>query len=310
MWLGRVLCLSLHLVPVSERRKGEELCSQAGLSNCLTAHSNSRQQFLGQEANQDLVSCSSHSEVKCSRTELPKVEMGWDRRAETCRPRDLRWAAARGAWDLCFHQTWCCRKVEGAAGGFLTCRKPHVVLLVTAGGGQGLRVTAGTLSPRWGDAPGSGAGTVPTRWAGMGACGVRLPPLPLLFPWGFLGARQGGLACGMAGRGQQGLGEQRQRREAAGRAGGIAMATRAFGSLCRGARTATGPAMHPAAALEAALDPSFCGLGAPPAPTAVLPGEQPRGERPRHFVRLRQLLFAGVEALSCRAGPAGGKPVS
>lgn len=124
---------------------------------------------------------------------------------------------------------------------------------------------------------------------------------PLFFPWGFLGARQGGLTCGMAGRGQQGLGEQRQRREAAGRAGGIAMATRAFGSLRCGAQAASGLAVHP----DAALDPSFCGRSVPPAPTAILPGEQPWC-----CVRLRQLLFARVEALSCRAGPAGRKPVS
>lgn len=128
------------------------------------------------------------------------------------------------------------------------------------------------------------------------------PSAPLFFFLGdFWEHVEGGLTCGMAGRGQQGLGEQRQRREAAGRAGGIAMATRAFGSLCCGARAASGLAVHP----DAALDPSFCGLSVPPAPTAILPGEQPWC-----FVRLGQLLFARVEALSCRAGPAGRKPVS
>lgn len=39
--------------------------------------------FLGQEAKQDPVSVSSHSEVQCSRTELPEMKMGWDWRAET-----------------------------------------------------------------------------------------------------------------------------------------------------------------------------------------------------------------------------------
>lgn len=39
--------------------------------------------FLGQEAKQDPVSVSSHSEVQCSRTELPEMKIGWDWRAET-----------------------------------------------------------------------------------------------------------------------------------------------------------------------------------------------------------------------------------
>lgn len=93
------------------------MCLHAGLSNYIMPHSNSRQQFLEQKANLDLVSSSSHSEVKCVSTELPPpVEMSWDWKAQTCHPQRVCCASAKRSF---FCTTWCCHKVGRAVWDFL-----------------------------------------------------------------------------------------------------------------------------------------------------------------------------------------------
>lgn len=164
-----------------------------------------------------------------------------------------------------------------------------------------------------------------------------LPPLPPFLPRGdeqpfksieAFGCCAAGFMCGVAGRGQQGLGEQRQRREAGGHAWGIAMATRCGQHHCTAAQGggAAGADVQPAMQPRPSCAVGSAPLGScidNPASRTVLLGQQPQGGWPGVFcpsALFHSLLGNGqaapvcghvlFEALSCRAGPAGKKPIS